>query len=250
MLSDIMVSAFFLLSYYWSKKPADKFHMFGHGRAQNVAAMISATILVFFVSLEAFREAVPKLFEAMSISSFQETSYAIIVIIISMIVMAVPSILILKTEGKGASAKGQLVALLKDEVSFIVALIAVIFVSWGYYVADAIASFFVASIIAFGGIYLLRDNVHYLVGRAPPRDFFEKVETTARSVQGVQSIHDLKAEYVGPRIIQASLHIVVKNGTPVEVADRIAHEVEKKVGELAHCQYCVIHVDPEVVLLK
>jgi hypothetical protein len=39
-------------------------HLFGHGRAQNVAAMVFASILVFFVSLEAFRQAVPKLYDA------------------------------------------------------------------------------------------------------------------------------------------------------------------------------------------
>ncbi len=45
MLSDVLISTFLLLSAFWSRKPADEFHMFGHGRAQNVAALISATIL-------------------------------------------------------------------------------------------------------------------------------------------------------------------------------------------------------------
>ena len=60
---------FLLLSFYWSRKPADEFHLFGHGRAQNVAAMISATILIFFMSLEAFREAVQKLFQTTETSA-------------------------------------------------------------------------------------------------------------------------------------------------------------------------------------
>lgn len=34
-LSDILVSAFLLLSIFWSRKPADEFHMFGHGRGHN-----------------------------------------------------------------------------------------------------------------------------------------------------------------------------------------------------------------------
>jgi len=55
MLSDVLISTFLLLSAFWSRKPADEFHMFGHGRAQNVAALISATILISFMSLETFR---------------------------------------------------------------------------------------------------------------------------------------------------------------------------------------------------
>ena len=247
MLSDIMVSTFFLVSFYWSRKPADEFHMFGHGRAQNVAAVVSATILVFFMSLETFREAIPKLFRAPEASSIQNESYALIAIIAGMIIIAVPSIDILRVKAKGASVKAQLVALLKDEVSFVAAFVAVLFVGWGYYVADAVASLFVASVIALGGLYLLKINVHYLVGRAPSKEFFAGVESAAKSVNGILGIHDLKAEYVGPETVQASLHVEIENGTPVEVADRIAHEVERKVGELTHCQYCVIHVDPKVV---
>lgn len=244
MLSDVMVSVFLLLSFYWSRKPADEFHMFGHGRAQNVAAMISATILIFFMSLEAFREAIPKLLQTSEQNGFQNANLALIVIIVGMFVIAIPSIDILRTKTKGASLKAQMVALLKDEVSYVVALVAVVFVAQGYYMADTIASLFVAFIIALGGIYLLKDNVHYLVGRAPSRQFFEKVETTAKSVKGVLGVHDLKAEYVGPNIIQASLHIEVEKETSIVEADRIAHEVEKRVGQEVNCQYCVIHVDP------
>lgn len=83
--------------------------MFSHGRAQNVAALVSATILVFFMSLETFREAIPKFSQAEA-GEFQDINLALIVILIGM---------------------------------------------------------FVAGAIAMDGIYLFKDNVHYLVGRAP-----------------------------------------------------------------------------------
>lgn len=244
MLSDVMVSVFLLLSFYWSRKPADEFHMFGHGRTQNVAAMVSATILIFFMSLEAFRESIPKLFQTPEASGFQNASLALIVIAVGMFVIAIPSIDILRTKARGASLKAQMVALLKDEVSYVAAFVAVALVAQGYYVADTIASLFIAFIIAVGGIYLLKDNVHYLVGRAPNHEFFEKLELTAKSVEGVLGVHDLKAEYVGPDIIQASLHVEVEKGTSIENADRIAHEVEERASKKVNCQYCVIHVDP------
>jgi cation diffusion facilitator family transporter len=218
--------------------------MFGHGRAQNVATVVSATVLIFFMSIEAFREAIPKLSQTSETNAFQNANLAMIVIIVGMFVIAIPSIDILRTKTKGASLKAQMVALLKDEVSYVAALVAVVFVAQGYYMADTIASLFVAFIIALGGIYLLKDNVHYLVGRAPSQQFFEKVESTAKSVKGVLGVHDLKAEYVGPNIIQASLHIEVEKETSIVEADRMAHEVEERVGQEVNCQYCVIHVDP------
>lgn len=244
MLSDVLISTFLLLSAFWSRKPADEFHMFGHGRAQNVAALVSATILISFMSLETFREAVPKLLEAPEAGEFQDTNLALIVILVGMFVVAIPTIDIMRVKAKGASAKAQLIALLKDEVSYVAALIAVVLVAQGYLWADPLASTFVATVIAISGLYLFKDNVHYLVGRAPSRHFLEKLELTAMSVDGVLGVHDLKAEFVGPNIVHTGFHVEVAKGTPIEEADRIAHEVEKRVSRETGCQHCVIHVDP------
>jgi len=244
MLSDVLVSVFLLLSAFWSRKPADEFHMFGHGRAQNVAALVSATILIFFMSLETFREAVPKFFQVSEAGEFQNASLALIVILLGMFVVAIPTIDILRVKARGASAKAQLVSLIKDEVSYVAALAAVVLVAQGYYLADPSASLFVAAVIALGGFYLFKDNVHYLVGRAPSKEFIEKVEATAKSVKGVLGVHDLKAEYVGPNVVHTGFHIEVAKGTPIEEADRIAEEVQERVSRETGCQHCVIHVDP------
>jgi len=244
MLSDVLISTFLLLSAFWSRKPADEFHMFGHGRAQNVAALVSATILISFMSLETFREAVPKFFQAPEAGEFQNINLALIVILVGMFVVAIPTIDILRVKARGASVKAQLVALLKDEVSYVAALIAVVLVAQGYYWADPLASTIVASVIASSGLYLFKDNVHYLVGRATSRQFMEKVEATARSVKGVLGIHDLRAEYVGPNVVHTGFHVEVAKGTPIEEADRIAEEVRERVSRETGCQYCVIHVDP------
>jgi len=140
MLSAVLISTFLLLSAFWSRKPADEIHMFGHGRAQNVAALISATILISFMSLETFREAIPKFFQASEASEFQNPNIALIVILVGMFVVAVPTIDILRTKTRGASAKAQLISLLKDEVSYIAALIAVVLIAQGYHLADSLAS--------------------------------------------------------------------------------------------------------------
>jgi len=244
MLSDVLVSTFLLLSAFWSRKPADEFHMFGHGRAQNVAALVSATILIFFMSLETFREAIPKFFQVPEASEFQNANLALIVILLGMFVVAIPTIDILRVKARGASAKAQLVSLIKDEVSYVAALAAVVLVAQGYYLADPLASLFVAAVIALGGFYLFKDNVHYLVGRAPSKEFIEKVEATAKSVKGVLGVHDLKAEYVGPNVVHTGFHIEVAKGTPIEEADRIAEAVKERVSRETGCQHCVIHVDP------
>lgn len=81
-LSDVLISSFLLLSVFWSRKPADKFHMFGHGRSQNVAGLVSATIFIFLLSLKAFRQAIPKFFQAEA-GEFRNTNLGIVVTMIA-----------------------------------------------------------------------------------------------------------------------------------------------------------------------
>jgi len=243
-LSDVLVSSFLLLSVFWSRRPADEIHMFGHGRAQNVAALVSATIFISFMSLEVFREAIPKFFEAPRPSEMGSTSIAAIVILVSMLVLAIPIVDILRSKSRGVSVKAQLIQLLKDEFSYVPALVGIILVERGYYFADPLASVLIGVVIALGGLYLFKDNVHYLLGKGPSREFMERIQSIAMSVKGVLGVHELRAEYVGPSIIHTGFHIEVAKGTPIEEADRIAHEVNERVSRETGCQHCVIHVDP------
>jgi cation diffusion facilitator family transporter len=243
-LSDIIISGFLWLSVYLSRKPADEPHMFGHGRAQNVAALISASMLIFWLSFGAFQSAIPKFFESAQ-SEFQNVELALAVSVIAIFAYAIPFVDILRRKSRSPALKAQIVALLEMEVAFTAVLIGVILTAQGYSLADPIVSVFVASIIAISGVYLLKDNVSYLIGKAPSKEFMKKVESTAMSVTGVLGVHDLKAEIVGPGIVHAGFHIEIARGTPVEEADRIAEETQAKIGKETGCRYCVIHVDPK-----
>ncbi len=245
-LSDVIISGFLWLSIYLSHKPADERHMFGHGRAQNVAALISASMLIFWLSFGAFQSAIPKFFQSAP-SEFQNVELALAVSVIAIIAYAIPFVDILRRKSKSPALKAQTIALLEMEVAFTAVLIGVILTAQGYSLADPLVSVFIASVIAISGVYLLKDNVSYLIGQSPSEEFMRSVKSTALSVRGVLGVHDLKAEFVDPSIVHAGFHIEIARGTPVEEADKIAEETQKKVSKETGCQYCVIHIDPKPV---
>lgn len=242
-LSDIFVSGFLLVAVVWSQKEADGVHMFGYGRAQNVAALVAATLFVSFTSYKLYEEAIPRLFRSEQ-ASYRNLPLVLGVLVVSMVIAAAPLLRLARQENRGAAAKAQLMELVNDELGLVAALAGTLFIMAGRPIADPVAAIVVATIIGVNGIRLFKENLCVLMGRSPGPDFLARVESLARSVQGVRGIHDLRAQFIGPDTVQAGMHIEVQRGLPIEEADRIAEQVRERVHGATGCSYCVIHVDP------
>ena len=241
-LSDIFVSGFLLVAANYSRKPADRMHRFGHGRAQNVAALVAATLFISFTSYKLYEESIPRLFKAEG-TTYQNVWLAVGVILVSILIAAVPLIQLYLQKQRGAAAKAQFLESINDELGLIAALIGTLFILWGEPIADPLAAISVATIIAYNGIKLFIENFNFLLGRSPEPEYLVKLESLVRTVPGVLGVHDLQAEYIGPDIVHAGMHIEVAGGTIIEEADRIAEEVQRRVRENTEVRYCVIHVD-------
>ena len=242
-LSDIFVSGFLLAAAYYSRKSADQEHMFGYSRAQNIAALVAATLFISFTSYKLYEEAIPRLFTSGKIE-YRNLWLAMGVIVVSIVIAAVPLIQLYLQKTRGAAAKAQFMESINDELGLVAALVGTLFILWGKPIADPIASIVVATIIAYNGFKLFRENWSLLLGRSPGTEYLERIKATALSVSGVLGVHDIRAEYIGPDVVHAGLHIEVPRGTPIEDADQISEEVQKRIHAGMDTGFCVIHVDP------
>lgn len=241
-LSDIFISAFLLVAVWYSARQADETHMFGYGRAQNVAAVVAATLFVSFTSLELYREAIPRLLQPQQ-PAYENLTLAIGVIVASMLLAAIPLFRLLVQKTRGAAARAQLIELFNDELGLIAALAGTLLIAWGFPIADPIAAIVVATIIAVNAVGLFRDNVSLLLGRSPGPDFLGEVERAARSVPGVLAVRDLRAEFVGPETVHAGLRIAVAPGLKIEEATRIVAEVHRRVHRDSHAGFCFVELE-------
>ena len=241
-LSDIAISAFLLGASAWSRKAADEEHMFGHGRAQNVAALIAATMFISITSIQLYQEAIPQLLQPVHESS-QNLPLALVAVLVSMLLATIPLVSLLRQKNRGAAAKAQMLELFNDEAGLLAVLVGTLFLLRGEPLADPAATIAVATLIAVNAFGLVRENASFLLGRSPGPEFLERVVEVARQVPGVLDVHDLRAEYVGPDTVQATMHILVSRGMTVEDADRIAEDVQARTHAIAGCDYCIVHLD-------
>lgn len=243
-LSDIFVSGFLLIALVVSKKPADENHPFGHGRAQHVGALVAATLFISFTSFELYKESIPRLF-AHQTASHQNLSIAVGVLVLSMLLALAPLVSLLRQKQRGAAAKAQMYELVNDQLGLIAALVGTLVVMAGYPIGDPISAMVVASIIAANGVGLFRENASFLLGASPASEVLEKMKTAALAVAGVNGLHGLRAQCIGPEEIQAELHIEVNSGLLVEDGHKLAYEVRKRIREEVAGADCVVHVDTE-----
>jgi cation diffusion facilitator family transporter len=240
-LSDIFISGFLLIAARYSRRRADEVYMFGYGRAQNVAALVAATLFISFTSFELYREAIPRLVQPAA-SEYKNLPLVIAVLAVSMLIAAIPLIKLFLQKERGAAVKAQLLELVNDELGLAAALAATLFIAWGYPLADPLAAIVVATIIAINAVGLFRENASFLMGRSPVRPSCRAERRP--SVPGVMGVRDLRAEYVGPDAVHAGMVVEVLPGLAVEDASRIADEVHRRVHEDTHSGYCFIQVRP------
>jgi len=243
-LSDVIISVFLLIAAIVSRKEADSVHRYGHGRAQNIAAVVAATLFISFTSFQLFETAIPKLW-SQTVTNYSNINLVFAVLLVSMVIAAAPLVGLLREKMKGAAAKAQYMELINDELGLLAALAGTFFIVQGYPIADPIATILVATIIIINALGVFRENISFLMGHSPGPEFLAKVRKVAHSVDGIRGVHALRAEYIGPDSIRLTMHLEVPRGIKVEEADHIGETVRRRIYKELHVRYCFVHVDPE-----
>jgi cation diffusion facilitator family transporter len=240
-LSDLVISGFLLAATHVSRRPADATYRYGYGRVQHVAALIAATVFISVTALRLVEEAVIRIVSGRAVV-YERLTFAVAVLLFSMIVSAAP--LLLLRRQRAPAARAQFFELVNDEAGLVAALAGTLFIAAGYPIADPIASLVVGGFIIVNAAVLVRDNARVLIGRAPSPDFFAQVKAVALGVPPVKAVHDLRAQYVGPEALHLSLHVEVDPDMTIAEGEEVATRVRDAILAATPVEYCVVHVDP------
>ena len=131
-----------------------------------------------------------------------------------------------------------------DILTAAAALAGVLGAAAGYPLFDPVAAGVVSLGIFYTGYVVVRDNVDYLVGRAPPEDLRAEILRRALAHPQVAGAHDVIAHYVGPEV-DVSLHIEVEGELTLLEAHDIESAVVQSIQELDAVDDVFVHVDPK-----
>lgn len=241
---DLLASIIAFFSVKLSNNPADKEHPYGHGKIENVSGVIEG-ILILIAAFLIIAEAIKKIIDPVEM---KETTIAIIVMLIAVVVNTIVSRILYKVGKEEDSVALEADALhLKTDVftSLGVCLGLVLIRITGIYILDPIVAICVALLI-------LKESWNLISNAFQPlMDVTLSDEEVKRIVQVVQSYsppvinaHKLRTRKSGNvRIID--FHLIVDSTMSVTTAHNICEEIEQCIErELKNCDV-QIHIEPE-----
>ncbi|GFP37451.1 ferrous-iron efflux pump FieF, partial [Candidatus Hakubella thermalkaliphila] len=148
-----------------SDRPADQDHLYGHGKAESLSALIQAGLLLITCGWIIY-EAVERLF--FKTVAVQATLYAFVVMGISIIISVNRSVVLRRTAKKYGSQALEAGALnfSSDVLSSAVVILGLIMVRLGLPLADSLAALVVATLVV-ASVRLGKRSAEVLLDRAP-----------------------------------------------------------------------------------
>lgn len=239
--TDIFASFSIAWAVKISNKKADDDHPFGHYRAEPIAGLIVA-IFTGIVAFEVFKEGVFRFFDDGKVLF----SYLSIAVLSFSIVVKLGMFFYLKKvsiQAKSCALGASAIDCRNDILSSSLALISVIGVYFDLPILDSLAAILISLWIGYSGYEIGRDNINYLMGKAPSKEILAECQKAALSVPGVKSIHDVLAHYVGV-FIHLEVHIEVDKNLSTQSSHDIGKKVKAAILKNEIINQVFVHVDP------
>lgn len=238
---DALVTALTLYTVTVAARPPDSDHPYGHGKAENVAAMFEAVALLV-LSVTIAREGILRLMRPEHAVS--TAWYAFAVMGVSML-LDTARFRILSRAGHRYRSP----ALLADAVNFkadlltsAVVIVGLGAVRLGFKPADAIGGLAIAVYVGVQSVLLGRHSIDALMDRAP-EGALRRIRRAAAGVPGVEEVRRVRLRYAGGQP-HADMVVGVSRTVPLERAHSVTEAVEEAVRTIEPGADVVVHVEP------
>lgn len=239
---DLIAAIITLLAVKFADLPADNEHNYGHGKIENLSALIETFLLLvtcFWIIYESINRLINK-------HPIEVNAFSFIVIITSIIIDFSRSRALYKVARKYNSQALEADALhfstdIWSSAVVLVGLIAYRFFHFVY--ADSIAAMAVALIVLSVSYRLGRRAFDVLLDRAPSK-IVDQINQVINKIPGVIKYHDLRVREGGSyKFVELNIH--VNKGLSIEEAHSISENVEYEITKkIPHCKVTV-HIEPD-----
>ena len=242
MFTDTAAIVLALSASYVATLPANPRRTFGYHRAEILAALINAVVLLGVCGYLAVT-GVRRLLDPVGVDAGQMLAFAVVGLAANLASIA----LLAARREESLNMRGAFLEVLGDAFGSAAALVAaVVVLTTGFNRADSVASLLIAVLILPRAWSLLRDCLHVLLESAPPGVDMEEVRQHLTGAAGVTDVHDLHAWSITSGMPALSAHVTV---TEEALRERGVGQILDELGECVASHFGIDHatfqVEPE-----
>lgn len=241
-VSDVLYSILLVLGLRLSQQPPDISHPQGHSRFEPFAALL-VTISMTVAGVEAVRASVARFIQG---GAAIELGWPVLAMAVSVTIKVFMFIFVRKiadrvsSPGLGAAAKDNL----SDVITSLAAFLGILGSNIISPLLDPVAGIFVAFWI-FKNVWITaKENLGYLTGAGADEDLRKKLLSTVQGIKGVEDVHHIITEYVGPRLV-VEMHINIDGDITLNQAHTISDQAAEELEKLPEVDRAYVHVEPK-----
>ncbi|GAA0490549.1 manganese transporter MneS [Salinibacillus aidingensis] len=238
--TDVVASIAVLIGLKISRKPPDQDHHYGHFRAESIASLVAAFVMIT-VGIEVVFNSFTKLSEHELETPNMLAGYT--ALFSATIMFGVYRYnLFLAKKIKSSSLYAQSQDNLSDALVSIGAFGGIIGSHFGLSWMDPIAGIIVGLIICKTAFDIFKDASLTLTDGFDSKEI-KQIKKGMAKVEGVQEVKDIKARLHGNQIL-VDATILVHPELTVEESHQITDQVEEYLAEAFHIHHTHIHIEP------
>jgi cation diffusion facilitator family transporter len=242
LLSEALHSGTDLFAVGVAVRPADTGHQYGHGKAEHLSALAEGAILVVASLFIVWRSIMRLTSSAHPTVHVPWYALAVIGVVLAIDVgRTIASARAARTYGSAALSSNAL-HFASDFAGSLAVLIGLTLVRQGYLRADSIAALFVAALVLFAAVRLMRRNVDVLMDRVPA-DAEEAARSAIQDIRPTVELRRLRMRQAAGRYF-ADVVIGVSVDAAVGQGHAAADAVERAVQSALPEADVVVHVEP------
>lgn len=224
-----------------SDKPSDKHHHFGHGKVENLSALIE-TALLFITCIWIIYEAIQRLISDRLIIEVNVWSYVVIIVSVIIDFWRSKSLSRVAKKYNSQALEADALHFSTDIWSSLVVLLGLICANFGFYLADSVAALGVAIIVISVSYRLGIRSVNVLLDRAPD-NITPQIKDILISQSSILGYQKLRVREVGATVF-TNFTIKVDPELTIGKAHAIADNIEAQIRTVFPRSEINIHVEP------
>lgn len=241
-VSDVIYSLAMVVGLWMAIQPPDLSHPQGHSRFEPLVGLLVA-VMMTIAGYEALRSSIARFLAGGEAVAMDLPT---IVLLSSAAVKAGMFYVITRIAKEVQSPSLNVTAKdnLSDVLTSIAAFVGILGSNWLTPLLDPIAGCLVALWIFRAAFEAGKENLAYLTGAGADEELREKIIDVAKNIPGVERVHHMMSDYVGPKLV-VDMHINLPGEKTLDEVHEVTDRVIEALEAMPEIDRAYVHVEPD-----